>query len=207
MARPEPLPLPSLGVAERRISTPLCPDVMESDLLEGYRRYLLIVAERELHPRLRAKVGPSDIVQETFLRAHRDLPRFRGASDAELQAWLRRILLNHIADVTRNYCDTDKRAVRREVSMGAMSRFGRLASDTPSPSAEIMRDEEKVALSDCLNRLSPDYRTVIQLRNYDLLSFEQIGQRLQRSAEAARKLWVRAIERLVELQGMSDVSP
>src|SRR4051794_37421346 len=75
-------------------------------LLEAWRGYLLVVAQRELDPDLRAKGGASDLVQETFLEAQRDFPRFHGDSEAELLAWLRRLLLNNVANFTRSYRGT-----------------------------------------------------------------------------------------------------
>src|SRR4051794_33646249 len=70
--------------------------------LEACRLYLLAVADRELHTDLRAKGGASDIVQDTFLEAQRDFDHFHGASAADLRAWLRRLLLNNLANFARH---------------------------------------------------------------------------------------------------------
>jgi RNA polymerase sigma-70 factor, ECF subfamily len=48
-------------------------------------------------------------------------------------------------------------------------------------------------------RLPPDDQAVVLLRHFDCLSFEEIGRRLDRSPDAARKLWGRAIVRLQHL--------
>ena len=90
-------------------------------LLEAYRPYLLLVANRELPPDLRVKVGASDLVQETFLDAQRDFPRFRGSTERELLAWLRRILLTNLALVGRQFRDTEKRQLDREVPLATAS--------------------------------------------------------------------------------------
>src|SRR5438105_1940581 len=84
-------------------------------LLESCRGYLLMVAKGELDRDLQAKEGASDLVQETFLEAQRDFVQFQGASEAELLAWLRRLLLNNVANFTRRYRTTGKRSVEREV--------------------------------------------------------------------------------------------
>src|SRR5262245_35621598 len=81
------------------------------ELLEGCRGYLLMVARDKLDADLRAKEGPSDLVQETFLEAKRDFGQFQGASEAELLAWLRRVLLNNVANFTRRYRTAGKRTV------------------------------------------------------------------------------------------------
>ena len=48
-----------------------------------------MVANQELSPELAAKLGPSDLVQETFLKAHCEIGRFHGHTEADLLAWLR----------------------------------------------------------------------------------------------------------------------
>ena len=166
--------------------------------LEAYRRYLLGIAERELDSDLQAKGGASDLVQETFLEAQRDFAQFHGASAAELQAWLRRLLLNNVANFTRHYRGTDKRAVGREVRLEAgasdVAHPG-LAAETPSPSGEAVANEQAVVVQAALARLPDDYRQVLVWRYQEGRSFEEIGQQLQRTANAARKLFARALER------------
>ena len=67
-------------------------------LFDLYRQYLKLLAHMEISDRLQAKIDPSDIVQETFLEAHRDFAKFRGTTERELMAWLRQILAGNLAD-------------------------------------------------------------------------------------------------------------
>jgi RNA polymerase sigma-70 factor (ECF subfamily) len=158
---------------------------------------LLGIAERELDSALQAKGGASDLVQETFLEAQRDFAQFHGASEAELQAWLRRLLLNNLANFTRLYRGTDKRDVGREVPLGSgpsgVADSG-LVAEVPSPSGEVMANEQAEAVQAALARLPEDYRQVLVWRYQEGRSFEEIGQLLQRTANAARKLFARALE-------------
>ena len=169
-------------------------------VLETFRGYLLLVADRELDPKLRAKGGASDLVQETFLEAQRDFAGFHGDSTDELRAWLRRLLRNNLANFTRQYRQRAKRDVGREVSLGtgdSSHEWGAgLATDTPSPSGQAIAHEQAEALARAMGRLPPDYRRVLALRHEEQLTFEEIGQRMQRTANAARMLWLRAVERL-----------
>ena len=168
--------------------------------LDECRHYLLHIAQAGLDPDLRAKAGASDLVQETFLEAQRDFARFQGASEEELLAWLRRLLLNNLANFIRRYRDTTKRLVGREVPLepGSASdvRGGGIAAATPSPSSQAMAAEKALGIQQALERLPDDYRLVITLRNQERRSFEEIGARMNRSTDAARRLWSRAIERL-----------
>ncbi len=176
--------------------------------LDACRAYLLRIANQELDPDLRAKGGASDLVQETFLEAQHDFPRFQGASADELRGWLRRILLNNLANFTRQYHAVAKRRVQREVALDAGTSSGGpgagLAGDTPTPSRQAMAHELNEALQGALERLPENYRQVLTWRHQDQLSFEEIGRRLQKTANAARLLWLRAVERLQQDLGTSS---
>jgi RNA polymerase sigma-70 factor (ECF subfamily) len=170
--------------------------------LEACRQYLLLIANRHLDPELRAKVGPSDVVQETFLKAQREFVRFHGSTEQELLAWLKAILLNNLANVVRDYRATDKRQLAREVPLAEVPDEELLSSalaQTETPSGQMTAREQADEVDRALAQLPEPYRQVIALRNEERLSFEEIGQRLGRSAEAARKLWARAIEALQQL--------
>jgi RNA polymerase sigma-70 factor (ECF subfamily) len=165
-------------------------------LLQTFRQYLAIIAEHGLKGDLQAKVGRSDLVQETFLEAQRDFASFRGKSREQLEAWLRRLLLNNLLNARRKYRETKKRATGREVPLDGGPDSARLyvpSADT-SPSQRAVRNEEADRLEQALNKLPPHYREIIVLRNHQRLSFVEIGRRLDRSPDNARMLWSRAFE-------------
>jgi RNA polymerase sigma-70 factor (ECF subfamily) len=169
--------------------------------LDSCRNHLLRVAQRELDPELRAKGDASDLVQETFLEAQRDFAQFQGVSEAELRAWLSRLLFNNVCNFSRRYHETDKRAIEREVALrrdDSSEGVGGPQARAPSPSTQAMEHEVARALHQALARMPDDYRRVIELRYVEEHSFEEIGRLMSRSPDAARKLWARAIERLGE---------
>jgi RNA polymerase sigma-70 factor (ECF subfamily) len=172
--------------------------------LDACRAYLLKIAEQDLDPALRPKGGASDLVQQTFLEAHRDFERFTGGSEQELLAWLRQLLRNNLANFTRDYRQTDKRRIDREVALdtpdSSGAPAGQVAADTTSPSGHAMAEETADLVRRAMERLPDDYRRVLHLRYEEGRSFDEIGTLLDRSANAARKLWARAVELLeVEL--------
>ncbi len=166
-------------------------------MLQQFRGYLLAIANEELPEELKGKIGGSDLVQETFLEAQRDFAAFRGQNEELFRGWLRQILRNNLVNATRHYRDTGKRQAAREVRLGEAHQ--NLPQDQESPGARLLHQERDLDLQHALEQLPPQYRQAIQWRNYERLSFEEIGQRLQRSAEAARHLWIRALEKLKDL--------
>jgi RNA polymerase sigma-70 factor, ECF subfamily len=160
--------------------------------LEPFRAYLLLVANEELAPTLRAKVGASDLVQEAFLGAHCDLASFRGRTEAEWRMWLRGILTHLLANHRRRYRTAGKRRVDREVPLASTPRR-ELPSPIPSPSAKMARDEAELALISALEGLEEHHRDVVLWRHRDRLPFDEIGRRMSISADAARKQWGRAL--------------
>ena len=173
-------------------------------LLESCRDYLLIVAERGLDADLAAKGGASDLVQETLLGAYRDIAGFHGRTRAELLAWLRKILRNNLADLRRRYRGTRKRRLALERPIGDSSRDAvheALPCDSATPGARAVRQEQAAALMAALGRIPEHYRQVVVWHQYDRLTFEEIGRRLGRSAESARKLWSRSLIRLADELG------
>jgi RNA polymerase sigma-70 factor (ECF subfamily) len=172
-------------------------------VLEAHRAYLLHIAGQELDPQLRAKGGASDLVQETFLEAQRDFASFQGVADDELRAWLRQLLRNNVANFSRAFRDTGKRAIDREVPLqpGGSSEdwVSQLAGAGSSPSAHARGAEQAQALQSALSRLPEDYCQIILLRHQEGLTFGEIGQRLGRTENAVRKLWARAVERIQQL--------
>jgi RNA polymerase sigma-70 factor (ECF subfamily) len=179
-------------------------------LLEMYRRYLTLLARIQLGDRLRANVGPSDVVQETFLRAQRGFVEFHGQCEAEIMTWLRRILARTLANQLRHYQDTAKRDVNREQNLhdalGHSSEQVGLAvvAREFSPSAEAQRREQVVLVADALEQLPEHYRDVIVLRNFQDLPFSEVASRMGRSVDSVMHLWPRALAGL--RQQLSELS-
>jgi RNA polymerase sigma-70 factor (ECF subfamily) len=169
-------------------------------LLETCRGYLLLIAAGACTPVLRPKAGLSDLVQETFLEAQRDFGQFRGQTADEFRGWVRRILLRNLANLRRRYQHSAKRQVGREVALAEDDASGQQTvvpvDDTPSPSDQVVAREQAEALHRVIGQLPEHYRQVLAWRHQEQLSFEEIGRRLDRTANAARLLWLRAVERV-----------
>jgi RNA polymerase sigma-70 factor (ECF subfamily) len=166
------------------------------------RNYLKVVARAQVESGLQAKVDASDVVQQTLLEAYRDFRNFRGSTEAEWLAWLRRILAHNAANFVRHYRGTDKRQAGREVALGtpgdAPSSAGCFdpADSAETPSQQLLRKERELQVADALARLAPDHAEVIVLRNLQRLPFDEVARRMGRSRPAVQMLWMRAIQKL-----------
>lgn len=176
------------------------PGALET-LLELYRNYLRLVARTSLDTAVQAKADPSDMAQETIIKAHQSFDRFQGATEAELVAWLRQILAHNIRDLVRRY-RAGARQVSREISLDdalcssadAIDQF--VAGEQSSPSQSYQRREVSVVLADALAELSPDHREVIILRSIEERDWPEIAARMGRTTDAVRVLWARALKQL-----------
>jgi RNA polymerase sigma-70 factor, ECF subfamily len=169
-------------------------------LLETYRGYLRLLARVEIGRRLQGKMDASDVVQETFLDAHRQFANFRGESEAQLLYWLREILAGTLANVVRRYFGTQARDVRLELNAGldqSSQALGQILVDPhSSPSQGAMRGEQTRLVAGALARLPEDYQTVLVLRHLEGLPFAQVAERMGRSVDSVEKLWLRGLARL-----------
>jgi len=171
-------------------------------LLELYRGYLSLLARLQIGRRLQGKVDAADLVQDTFLEAHRNWKRFRGTTEAELLSWLRRILAARVADLLRRYLGSQRRDVRLERELAAeldqssQDLDAGLMAKQDSPSKQVAQREQGVLLANALATLPEDYREVLILRHLEGLSFPEVAQRMERTLDSVKKLWTRALERL-----------
>jgi len=179
-------------------------------LLELYRTYLRLLARIEIGRRLQGKLDASDLVQETFLEAHRNFAQFRGSDEPQLVRWLRQILAAKVANLVRHYFGTQGRDVRLEQELEAdldnsshLLGF-ELAANMTSPSQQAVRREQAVLLANALDRLPAEYREVIVLRHLEGLTFPEVAQRMERTQDSVEKLWLRGLARLRQVFGVVE---
>jgi RNA polymerase sigma-70 factor (ECF subfamily) len=166
------------------------------ELFEISRPWLLTLAARALFQDQRRKVSAADCVQDAFLEAQRDFPRFGGTTRAEFLSWLRRILMNNLADQRRRY-SSRIRDVQLERSLNEVNSQTPLTAWDANPEERVAAEEQAKRLREALAALPRNYRRVLQLRHDDGLTFAEIAKRMHRPSEdAARKLWARAVESL-----------
>jgi len=170
-------------------------------LLEAYRNYLRILATTCIDRDVRSKTDASDVVQEAMIKAHQNFHQFRGATEQEWIAWVRKILVNTLTDLHRKFSFEGRRVSRErslESSMDHSSLMLRnlVPAQGPSASQEAQRREMSVVLADALAELDPEYREAVILRSLQELPWEEIGERIGKTPDAARMLWTRAMHEI-----------
>lgn len=142
------------------------------------------------------RLDTSDVVQESLIQLWRDRVRFRGATVAELRAWMYRIAGGHLAKLRRHH-----RAVKRSISTTAAldETDGDQVGQWCEPSQDLALAERRLALSLALERLEEPLATVVKLRVFAGMAYKDIGTQLGCDAEEARNCFLRALRRLRSL--------
>ncbi len=170
-----------------------------------FRSYLRVLARVELRswPKLERKVDASDIVQEVLLQAVLALPQFRGSTEPEFAAWLRKILANKLTDAARHFgrqkrdADLEKNICGR-LDDSASRLVMQLAADSPSPAERLMQSEKARRVAECLALLPSDQQCAVELRHLEGYSMSEIAGQMNRSKAAVAGLLRRGLENLRE---------
>lgn len=167
--------------------------------LESWQTYLLLLARLQLPPEWEGKVDPTDVVQQTLLKAYQSRSQFRGRTDGECEAWLRTILANTLTDVIRKYAP--KAGIREQSLDAALEQSSQrldaiLAADQLTPSQRAIRHEELLRLADALAQLPDDQRRAIELRHLQGLATVEIARQMNRTVAAVGGLLYRGLQAL-----------
>ena len=181
-------------------------EAAKGELLNRFRPYLNVIAQRHLDERLQSRLDYADVVQITFLEATRDFDHFRGDSVESLLAWLRNILSNNVATAHQHHLAAQKRSARKEVTLRVSSESGgsslgmqdMVPSESSSPSQRMMRDEASVVLATCLEQLPETQREAIRMRYLEGMSLKEIAERIEKSEMAVAGLLKRGLRTLRE---------
>lgn len=141
-----------------------------------------------------------DIAQETFIRAYRAIPKFRGES--AFYTWLYRIAINTakkaLVDLKRDPLVTESARAGRDEEGDETSRVENELSDGETPDALLASKQVAAAVNSAIEDLSDDLRQAITLREIDGLSYEDIATVMNCPIGTVRSRIFRAREAIAE---------
>lgn len=137
-----------------------------------------------------------DIAQESFIRAYRALPQFRG--DSAFYTWLYRIAVNTakkaLVDLKRDPLVTESARASMNDDEDETSRVERELTDGETPEAVLASKEIAQAVNAAMDALPEELRMAISLREMEGLSYEEIAQALDCPIGTVRSRIFRARE-------------
>jgi len=170
-------------------------------LFARYRTYLHQVIEMRMDDRLRQRVDASDVVQETQLEAARLLSTYLERESVPFRLWLRQIARNRLHKIRRRHIDAARRTTTREVSLPERSTLQfaeQLLARGSTPSQHVSKQELVRRVQKGLSQLSDFDREILLMRNYEELSYEEIGYVMEIEPAAAKMRHGRALLRLTK---------
>jgi RNA polymerase sigma-70 factor, ECF subfamily len=173
-----------------------------SCLCAHYRPLLRQIAQHSVSPAVARRADASDIVQQTELELFEAIRDFRGETEAELTAWLKKMLGRNIADAVRDN-RAEKRDVRREKFIddacpAASIVWFQPAGREASPSRYVMIGETARHLASILETLPEQQREVVRLRHIEGLGVTEVAERLGKTPGAVVGLLRRGLAALRE---------
>jgi RNA polymerase sigma-70 factor, ECF subfamily len=162
-------------------------------LLEHYRPWMKLIAQRRMDGAVALRMDASDLVQQTCLSIIRHLDQIGGENLEEFRKWLRMVHERNIANALRDHVGAACRSVRREA---AVPSDADLISSAPSPTQRALENERAVALAKALEGLPEDQREAVRLRYLEGFLVREVADRMGRSTDAVVGLLRRGLERL-----------
>jgi RNA polymerase sigma-70 factor (ECF subfamily) len=165
------------------------------------------MVELRMDPRLRARLGASDVLQDAFVEASERLGDYLADPRMPFFLWLRFITAQRLLALHRRHLEAKKRDARRQVAAGgrgfpaatSIALAANLVDRGTTPTEGAVREELRRRLEDALDKMTPQDREVLVLRHFEELSNAEAARELGIEESAASKRYLRALKRLREV--------
>jgi len=157
-------------------------------LVERHSRYIFALAQRMTG----SAEDAEDVVQETWLKAHRQLSRFEARAD--FRTWLHRICVNCSIDLIRARRHREDAHDPADLQEGPLSEKGSDQLPTPDRLAASSQIQDKV--QEALARLTSLERAAFTLRHVEGMSIEEVGVKLGLKTSATKHSIFRAVRKM-----------
>ena len=176
-------------------------------LFEEHRKRLLKMVHLRMDPRLKQRIGASDVIQDAFVDVDRRIDEYLDDPKMPFFLWLRLLTSQRLVDLHRHHVGAKKRDVRKQVraAIGPMPRatsvalVNRLMDGGTTPTQALERVEAREAMVAALDAMDAKDRDVLVLRHFEGLSNTETALELGLEKAAASKRHVRALQRLGEI--------
>ena len=179
-----------------------------AQLVTVHRDYLRRLVDLRIDAALRARVDPSDVIQETHMVITRRIDDFVRSRPTLFRLWLRQTALEQLIAARRRHLRAEKRSAYREVLLSDASSLAiarKLISS--SPSKAMQRKELARQVRAAIGELSELDREVLLLRHVEELTNIEVAKVLNIQTAAARKRHGRAFRRLCQQLVVFGLSP
>ncbi len=175
-----------------------------ADVFDQYRQRLRTVIELRMDPRLKARVDPSDVLQETYLDAAARWDKYEQDAPAAPYFWLRFLAVQRLLILHRRHLQAQNRDARREVpippdaavEVSSCGFAGAILDSGTSPSRALSRAEAEAELQNVLSGLDNNDREILALRHFEHLSNAEAADLLGITSGTASQRYYRALKRL-----------
>lgn len=168
------------------------------DLFARHQGFLHGFIELRLDRRLRTRVDPSDLVQETQLQAYRKLDDYIERRPMPFKLWLQKTAYERLHKARRRHLRAQRRSVERETPLPDRSSriLARQIIAEDGPSQRLSREELIRGVGEAVAQLGEIDREILMMRSFEGLSYDEIACILEIEPAAARKRYGRALLRL-----------
>jgi RNA polymerase sigma-70 factor (ECF subfamily) len=162
------------------------------------------MVDLRLDRRVAARIDPSDVLQEAYLDASRQLEQYLAQRPMSLFVWLRFLTGQRLMAIHRQHLGAQMRDAKQEVALGrpagpevdSQSLSCNLFGWMTSPSMAAMRVESQARMQAVVESLEPMDREILALRHYEELTNQEAAEELGITSAASSKRYIRALERL-----------
>ena len=166
-------------------------------LWERYYEKLIPAVRIRLGQKLRGKMETMDVVQSVFCEAVRSADQREFESEGHFRAWLNQLVENRIRKEAR-YFGRQKRDMQKEEVFLNTKREERRPDRTlsPRPVSIVEHFDELARMEQALEHVPSDVREILVMRYFEELTYAEIGEHIEKSEEATRKIVNRAVQML-----------
>jgi RNA polymerase sigma factor (sigma-70 family) len=165
-------------------------------LIEAHRAPLAAFVASRIPRFLTRKITAEDVLQDASMTAYARLGEFECRGDGAFRAWLWEIARRKLQEAIRRFAGTAKRGGAAELSRGARRDTRHFVAQQGTPSEYAMATELEERVQHALGRLSEDHRQVLTLVRIQQQSLHDAALSMERSYEATKKLYGRAVAAL-----------